>query len=56
MKSKHKLEEVTYGRWVELSWKAAIGDRPAGHRALEIPHSDQRHGGARGKARGERAK
>lgn len=24
LKSKHRLEEVTYGRWVELSWKAAI--------------------------------
>ena len=24
LKSKHKLEEVTYGRWVELSWKAAV--------------------------------
>jgi RND family efflux transporter MFP subunit len=23
LKSKHKLEEVTHGRWVELSWKAA---------------------------------
>ena len=24
LKSKHKLEEVTYGRWVELGWKTAI--------------------------------
>jgi RND family efflux transporter MFP subunit len=24
LKSKHRLEEVTYGRWVELSWKAAL--------------------------------
>jgi RND family efflux transporter MFP subunit len=24
LKSKHKLEEVTYGRWVELAWKAAL--------------------------------
>ncbi len=24
IKSKQKLEEVTYGRWVELAWKAAI--------------------------------
>jgi RND family efflux transporter MFP subunit len=24
LKSKHKLEEVTYGRWVELAWKAAV--------------------------------
>ena len=24
LKSKHRLEEVTYGRWVELFWKAAL--------------------------------
>jgi RND family efflux transporter MFP subunit len=24
LKSKQKLEEVTYGRWVELAWKAAL--------------------------------
>jgi len=24
LESKHKLEEVTYGRWVQVAWKAAI--------------------------------
>ena len=24
LKSKHRLEEVTHGRWVELAWKAAL--------------------------------
>jgi len=24
LKSKHKLEEVTHGRWVELAWKVAV--------------------------------
>jgi hypothetical protein len=24
LKSKHKLQEVTYGRWVELAWKSAV--------------------------------